>query len=441
MKKNIYNFVLRRELRDLLGVLVVFSTFCASVCADQKLGADWVETLLEQSKTLRNYRGGVVFEDSTRSLVVKSDSAHVRVEDAVFLFVNGVSYEDTLRTIKADTLAFFERKGLATFGGDVFLRSEARSIRADAVRFFYEQERLVATGGVELGLAQGRNLRASSIFYDLSLKQGSAIGNTKLHVSSKDRDTIFAQADSMTFSQGGKALLLEGSVAFRQGSTKSAARSASYSDSLIVLSGDPGLQWSDSSRPDTFSAQAELMHLRSDERVLSKLAFVDSTVIFSASGAGNNRNVSTIHADSAEIVFKKKKPHGLKAWGNVVLELVSPDSSQATMSGQVLKIAYADGRPDSLTFTGTCMGVYVAEESKEKSLLGGETAVLYFLDGQLDQMSLFDEAFCIRSEKNSEDMRVSGDYLKIWFEAGKVVTIQAEGAVKGHYHAQKETGP
>ena len=117
--KNIgHHLFARAELRGFLGVLFVLA--CTNAQADQTLSADWVETLLLDDQTQRNYRGQIAYRDSLRGLVVKADSAHVRVEDAIYHFVFNVSYKDTAREIRADTLIYEDRAGRATFRGRVF---------------------------------------------------------------------------------------------------------------------------------------------------------------------------------------------------------------------------------------------------------------------------------------------------------------------------------
>ena len=174
MKNIRHYFFLRSELRGFLGVLLICT--CTEVYAEQKLSADWVETLLLNDQTQRNYRGGVVYEDSLRQLIVKADSAHVRVGDATYLFVHQVSYKDTVREIRADTLVFQDREDLATFRGHVLLSDDQRTLEAHIVRFLSKEDSLIAEGDVVLLLPKGRRLRASQLRYDLIHERGNLQG-------------------------------------------------------------------------------------------------------------------------------------------------------------------------------------------------------------------------------------------------------------------------
>ena len=197
MKNIRHYFIFRIELRGFLGVLLICT--CSGVNAEQKLSADWVETLLLNEQTQRNYRGGVVYEDSLRQLTVKADSAHVRVGDAIYLFVHKVAYKDTVREIRADTLVYHDREDRAIFRGDVFLSDDQHTLEAHSVQYLSKEDSLIAEGDVRLLLPEGRSLRASQLRYDLIDERGNLQGQTRLRVVGERGDTLEAQSDSIVF--------------------------------------------------------------------------------------------------------------------------------------------------------------------------------------------------------------------------------------------------
>ncbi len=430
-------FIFRIELRGFLGVLLICT--CSGVNAEQKLSADWVETLLLNDQTQRNYRGGVVYEDSLRQLIVKADSAHVRVGDAIYLFVHQVSYKDTVREIRADTLVFQDREDRAIFRGDVYLSDDQHTLEAHTVQYLSKEDSLIAEGGVVLQLPEGRSLRASQLRYDLIRERGNLQGQTQLQVIGKRGDTLEAQSDSIAFVNRGRELLLNGNLILRQGHTRGKAMSGAYADSAIVLSGDPQIAWADPNTRDSVSAQGAKILMDMSDQTIGALVLSDSTRIHSMALADGHSQ--TIRADSARIVFRDETPQRMHAWGNVILDLSERDTSRAVLSGGDLRLAYRDGKLDSLILSDGCLGSYVAQDSLSESRLGGKRCVLWFSNGELDQMAIFDEAHCTRVTRDSDDVTVSGDYLLLKFDHGQLFSIRAEGDVRGHYTAELEDAP
>ena len=437
MKNIRHYFRLRPELRGFLGVLLICT--CAGVNAEQKLSADWVETLLLNDQTQRNYRGGVVYEDSLRQLIVKADSAHVRVGDAIYLFVHQVSYKDTMREIRADTLIFQDREDLATFRGHVFLSDNQRTLEARIVRFLSKEDSLIAEGDVVLMLPQGRRLRASQLHYDLIHERGNLQGQTQLQVVGEYSDTLEAQSDSIAFVNRGQELFLNGNFILRQGYTRGKAMSGAYVDSVIVLSGKPLMTWANPSNRDSVSAQGAEILMEISDQTIGALVLSDSTLIHAMALADGHSQ--KIRSDSARIVFRDETPQRMHAWGNVILDLSERDTSRAVLSGGDLRLAYRDGKLDSLILSDGCIGSYVAQDSLSESRLGGKRCVLWFANGELDQMAISDEAHCTRVTQDSDDVTVSGDYLLLKFAPGQLTSIRAEGAVRGHYTAELEDAP
>ena len=437
MKNIRHYFILRAELRGFLGVLLICT--CTEVYAEQKLSADWVETLLLNDQTQRNYRGGVVYEDSLRQLIVKADSAHVRVGDAIYLFVHQVSYKDTVREIRADTLVFQDREDLATFRGHVFLSDDRRTLEARIVRFLSKEDWLIAEGDVVLLLSGGRRLRASQLRYDLIRERGNLQDQTQLQVVGERGDTLEAQSDSITFVNRGQELFLNGNLILRQGYTRGKAMSGAYTDSAIVLAGKPLMTWSNPNRRDSVSAKSEKILMEMSDQTIGALELSDSTRIHAMALA--NGHSQKIRSDSARIVFRGETPQHMHAWSNVILNLNERDTSRAVLSGGDLRLAYRDGKLDSLTLSGGCLGSYIARDSLSESRLGGKRCVLWFSNGELDQMAIFDEAYCTRVTKDSDDVTVSGDYLLLKFDPGQLLSIRAEGDVRGHYTAELEDAP
>jgi len=432
-------FLRYTELRGFLGVLLVLSCLPLSADAQQNLSADWVETLLAPSQTLRNYRGGVVYEDSVRSLVVKSDSAHVRVGDAIYLFVHKVNFRDSVREIRADTLVFYEGKGQAAFRGSVFMRDGDQSVAAREVSFFYDTELLRAQGNVALQLPGGRSLSADGLYYNLPLKQGNVFGQTHLEVVGEWGDTLHATADSISFRNEGKSLRLLDRVRFWQKRVLAEATLASYTDSIALLTGAPAITWKN--EKDSIFAQAQEIGIHLHRHILSSVTFADSTAVFTSAIRDSTRNANTIYADSAEIVFAGKVPERLSAWGNVKLRLSEQDSFCARLSGRYLKMAYLDGEPDSLLLTGPSIGSYVSRDGLSQSRLGGHDSILWFRSGKLLQLEIYDEAYCTRSTQERDDVTVSGDALRLDFNDGNLTRIEARGAVQGRYRVDTEDVP
>lgn len=424
--KNIgHHLVARPELRGFLGVLIVLT--CTTAHADQTLSADWVETLLTDDQTQRNYRGRVAYTDSLQNVSVKADSAHVRVEDAIYHFVFNVSYKDTAREIRADTLVYEDRKGRATFRGRVFFRDGQRELGARMVRFLREEEILIAEGKVALHLPEDRRLTASTLRYELRREQGQLQGHTRARVIGSD--TLEARADSIAFAEHGAELVFHGNLILQQGDMRGEAMAGAYADSAIVLHGNPAMRWTDAEQRDSIFARGTEMRLDLADQTIGALALFDSTRIYAFADSASRSQ--TIQADSARIAFRDDAPQRVHAWGKVQLDL--RDRERAALAGSDLRLAYRDGKADSLILSGGCTGSYVARDNSSKSRLGGKRCVLWFFEGALSQMALFDEAHCTRIAQDSDNVTVSGDELLLRFESGRLSSVRADGAVRGHY--------
>ena len=426
--KNIgHHLFARAELRGFLGVLFVLA--CTNAQADQTLSADWVETLLLDDQTQRNYRGQIAYRDSLRGLVVKADSAHVRVEDAIYHFVFNVSYKDTAREIRADTLIYEDRAGRATFRGRVFFRDSQRELGAHRVRFLREEEILIAEGDVALQLPEDRRLTASTLRYELTRERGNLHGQTQVRVIGDKGDTLEAWADSIAFAKRGETLFFYRNLILRQGDMRGAATWGAYADSAMVLSGNPAMTWAGAEQRDSIFARGAEMRLDLSGQAIGALALFDSTRIHAF--AESTSRSQKIRADSARIVFHDDAPQRVHAWGNVRLNLRAQE--RAALSGSDLRLAYRDGKADSLILSGGCSGFYVARDSLSKSRLGGKRCLLWFAEGALSRMALFGEAHCTRIAQDSDRVTVSGDDLLLRFEAGRLSSVRADGAVRGHY--------
>ena len=400
---------------------------CTTAHADQTLSADWVETLLTDDQTQRNYRGRVAYTDSLQNVSVKADSAHVRVEDAIYHFFFNVSYKDTAREIRADTLVYEDRNGRATFRGRVFFRDGQRELGARMVRLLREEEILIAEGKVALHLPEDRRLTASTLRYELRREQGQLQGHTRARVIGGD--TLEARADSIAFAEHGAELVFHGNLILQQGDMRGEARAGAYADSAIVLHGNPAMRWTDAEQRDSIFARGTEMRLDLADQTIGALALFDSTRIYAFADSASRSQ--TIQADSARIVFQDDAPQRVHAWGKVQLDL--RDRERAALAGSDLRLAYRDGKADSLILSGGCTGSYVARDNSSKSRLGGKRCVLWFFEGALSQMALFDEAHCTRIAQDSDNVTVSGDELLLRFESGRLSSVRADGAVRGHY--------
>ena len=441
MNANKHHLIFQLELRGFLGVLIVLQSLCSSILAEQKISAAWVETLLNADQTKRNFRGSVVYEDSARSMSVMADSAHVRVEDGFYLFVHKVSYRDSSREVRADSLKFQDKGGVATFLGDVFFQTGSRKISAQTVRFWTEKNLLEASGDIDLVLGNERTLKASSLRYDINGERGVLAGQTYLQILGRGGDTLNARSDSVVFSKDGQDLFMGGNVNLQQATTHAYAHFATYSDSAVVLSGHPSVVWSDPSSGDSVSASARRITLELFDQSLRGVSLTDSVVIRSVAIKDTFNNIQNIDADSAQIVFANQKPSALSAWGAVQLDLQSAEIELATLAGRRLELVYRDNQPDSLIMNGPCTGQYVPGDRAAESRLRGKQCLIWFEDGDLEKMAMVDEAQCTHVTQNSNDVTVSGDYLLLNFEKGRLSRIEADGGVQGDYNAKSEVLP
>ena len=416
-------------LRALPGVFLLVGTFSVQIAAQQHIRAGWVETLLDATETLRNYRGGVAFEDTLRGIHIGADSLHLRVQSDHYVFVRGVAYRDSVRQVRADTLMFSQRERRAEFRGRVFFSDGDRTLQAHQVTYDTQNRQLHAQQGVRFEQTEKKQvLETQFLDYDLNADTGRARGNTRIALSGETADTLVALADSVVFQ--GKAISLGGNVRIRQKDMDAQAASASYLDSLLLLSGQPLVAWHSKENADSVSGKAERIGFVMDDLKVRAVQF-DHKVEIQMATSDSQR--TAIWADSARVGLRGDSLSFVQAQQRVRTTLTGKGKEEMALQGDVLHLAFSGGQPDSLILTGNAESTYVPEDGASHSRLRGRQQEMWFRERRLVRVRILDEARCEHRPQRGERVHLSGDFLVLLFGEGGLLRVEADGGVRGDY--------
>lgn len=416
-------------LSKLITVFLLVGTFSVQLAAQQHIRAPHVETLLEGAETLRNYRGGVSFEDTLRGIHIGADSLHLRVQSDQYAFVRGVAYRDSVRQVRADTLMFSLREHRAEFRGRVFLSDGDRVLWAHRVTYDTQNRQLYARQGVRFEQKDKKQVLETQVLeYDLSADTGRARGKNRIALSGETADTLVALADSIMFE--GRAISLGGNVRIRQKDMDAQAASASYLDTLLLLSGQPLVAWHSKENADTVSGKAERIGFVMDDLAVRAVRLEKAVEIQMATSDNQH---TAIRADTARIGLRGDALSFVDARQQVKATMTGKGKEDMVLQGDGLMLFFSGGQPDSLILQGNAESAYVPEDGASHSRLLGRQQGMWFHERRLTRVLILDEARCEHAPQHGERVHLSGDRLLLLFEEGALHQVEADGGVRGDY--------
>lgn len=425
MTKGMFcRWIVARGLRVFPGVFLLVGASSAEPVEQQHIRAAQVETLLDGTETLRNYRGGVSFEDALRGIYIQADSMHLRVQRDHYAFVRGVSYRDSIRQVRADTLIFSQQEQRAEFRGRVFLSDGDRLLRAHRVQYDIQGRRLTAQIRVEFVQTEKKQmLETPFLAYDLDADSGRTQGRTRIAMSGDGADTLVALADSVAFQ--GQVIALGGDVRIFQKGLSARAAVASFSDTLLLLSGQPEVTWR-RENADSISGSAERIGFDLGDLRVRAVRFETNAELHLT--ATDSQSI-TIVADSARIALSGDSLSYIGARREI--NAVLAGKGEMTLHGDALDLFFSEGQPDSLAMLGNAESTYVPEDGASRSRLLGQKQEMRFRDRSLVRALVLGEARC--EYEKDDGIHLSGDWLLLWFEDGALRRVEADGGVRGKY--------
>lgn len=417
------------KLRVMLGVLLVIGQ---NVSAEQQITAEWVETQLKPAGSLRTYAGKVVFEDSLKALKVKADSAFV--QGATYVFVKDLLFADSTRTIQAKRLTYDNKKRVATFEGNVFLKEGQRSLFAQQIQVWPDSARVVAQDQVVFNFSDGkRNIHAHKLRYGATKNGGIAVGNVVAKINN-EMDSLLIQTDSLRFNTVAKAYDFWGNVVVSQMGMALSAHWGQYAENVLKTVGQPHLVWVQRAMSDSVWAEADTIDAFLQNEVLDTLYLTSNAKIRLSTRRDTSIATYTLVGDRARIDVVAQNISKINMLGSVKLVFEHWETF-AELPGDSVTVWFRDDMLDSIRIVGEEEG-RVRVKDKGNSRLLGQSKILWFEDDRLVRMRLDGHAVCqYTSQDKSEvgDVDVSGDILDLFFQSGELSRINANGHVKGIY--------
>ncbi len=336
--------------------------------------------------------------------------AELRSEEGVYLsdaednreirFFGGASYRDSLRTLTADTLIYFEGASRAVAAGDVVVSEGDRTVSAERVEYRRRVNSITASGSVDVydDSTRSRVTGETAVFND-STGYGLIAGDPFLWKEDEDGGV-------MTVSGGDTLEIFEERRLIRLWSDVRAFMDSirlSCSDTLLIddLNGEIRL-WNDvRAVQDSLSATAAFA------------VYDDSTETLTLTGSPSIRyavtdtrdeadselhTTSIVTGDTVRVAIRDRRITGAEVIGNAVSTTNSVDTAGILFDRSVIESARMTMEIDNdfisrVSAQGTAMSYYHRNYPGDERMIvneaAGDTLTFDFDRGELVEMKIF----------------------------------------------------
>ncbi len=375
-------------MRRRLKVFIFCSAVLGAVAVAGQNG-DRIEFSAE-STTTEFIEGGVIKRYSG-DVAARSQDLLLRAEEAVYNSVRNeirlygdAMLQDSVRTLYADTLVYYDRRREALASGDVRGIEKARSFRAGQVRYLRDEHILHGSGGVTVRDDSIRSsLTGMALTFNDSTRNGWVVGMPSLVREDDDGSiiTITAQ-DTIRIAREARTAELWNSVEVKKDSMTARSERALYEDipEKVTLFGEPVIEY--------------IMHGTGDE---------DDIPL---------RIVSEVTGDTVFVYLEERKLAAVEVAGNAVGTTVALDSTGAVYYRSVLesrsmRLDMTEDQVTGVVARGSARSYYMhaATISGREQFVNsakGDTIRFFFDDGSITNMR-------IRGGSSGE---ASGKYLE-----------------------------
>jgi hypothetical protein len=361
-------------MRVRLKIAVLIAAIVMGIAAYAQNG-DRIEFSADRTST-EFLEGGVV-KRYEGNVVARSGDMELRSEEAVYdsrieetRLWGSTSLKDSVRTIWADTLIYYNRQREAFARGHVHGIERARSFNAGWVRYRRMEHLLEGFGGVTV---KDDSIRSSvtglSMAFNDSTRDGLIIGMPSV-VREDDKGSIITltSADTVRVLNDKRTARVWNDVTVKKDSMIAHSASAFYEDTpeIITLFGLPVIRY--------------IMHGTGDE---------DKTPI---------RIASEVTGDTVYVFLKKRELTGVQVSGNAVASTVATDSTggiyyRSVLESRRMRLDMEGNQVTQVTAVGVANSYYMhAPTRNEKKMFAnvarGDTIRFIFKDGRISDMRI-----------------------------------------------------
>lgn len=350
--------------------LLLTAFLCAATVRGQ--GGDRIEFTAESTRTefvdggVRKWYSGNVFARSEDLSLQAGDAVYESGENLTRLHDAPV-LRDSIRTLRADTILYYDRRREALAIGRVRGSERSRSFAAARVRYLRGGRMLFGFGGVTVhdDSIRGTVTGAALTFND-STRDGWVFGSPAfVREDEKGRIVTITAADTARVIRTARTAELWNNVVVIRDSMIARAERAFYEDipERVTLFGKPVLEY--------------LMHGTGDD---------DSTAVLVT---------STVSGDTIRIFLREERVTAVEVFGNATGVTVATDSAggiyyRSVLQSRAMRLDMANDEVTGVTARGGADSYYMHAAAKGREMFvntaRGDTIRFFFTDGQISTM-------------------------------------------------------
>jgi hypothetical protein len=269
-------------------------------------------------------------------------------------------------------------------------------------------------------------------FQDVDADTSSGLGSVSfLH---NKGDSLVIKAGQVSVKSKGQRFGFTKDVQFRKGYWHAYADSLDYwqEEEQVILNREVYLStrrheaFTDSVSVSASTAKIQLGSGHFEKMTLQNDARFD---IIRADRSGET--VSTIHSDTALVIFEDDRVLEIRVDGNVEIRITTPDSSESTLESASSRIGFEDGTANLIRIEGEGKMLHGSRNDSLRAEISGYGMTIVLRDAVVRSVNVDSNAVC--QLQGDHPTRLSGEHLSLHFEDRRLVRAEVDGGVLGQY--------
>jgi len=315
-------------------------------------------------------------------------------------FSGGAMFRDSLRTLNADTLVYYEKTQFALAIGRVLISQGMRTVTADTVLYRKAEKIIEARGNVTIRDDSTRSyIRGEAAVFNDSTNIGYIVGNPYL-------ERIDDEGVLMTVTASDTLELLEDEGIVRLWRNITATRDSlvlTCSDTLEIYHKDNLVRlWSDvTAVQDSLTTRSKHAVFTSSDETLVLTG--EPEIVYQSAGEREEAltallTTSTVNGDSVVVFFRDQRVSGAEILGSALSVTVSEDSAgtifdRSIIESRVMRLTMDGGVISQINAEGTAQSYYYRTATDTGDMFvnnaSGDTLTFIFDNGKIDEMKIF----------------------------------------------------
>ena len=363
---------------------------------------------------------------------ISSDSAVVASNTHQYTFYQSVRFQNDRNEIFAERAIYDAANQVATLSGRVRLTDANRRLRADTVTLQIPLQQIRAFGHVAVGLSVDTRVQADQWFQDFNADTSSGKGSVSFFHNFED--SLWIEAGQMSVKGKEQRLGFTGDVKFRMGYWYASADSLNYlqEEEQVILNRKVYLsarRMEGSS--DSVSASASTAKIQLNSGDFEQVMLHEKARFYIIRADSFGQTVSTIHSDTALVIFKDDQVLDIRVDGNVKIRITTPDSSESTVESTASRIGFEGGKANQIRIEGEGKMLHGSQNDSLRAEISGYGLTIILHDAVVLSVDVDSNAVC--ELQGDLDTRLAGERLFLQFEDRKLVRTEVHGSVLGHY--------